>query len=286
MNPATEPAPFQSAAADLLDRVRSARVIQARCFEEVATLQKKEKPRALEYGKEALAALEKEADVLRADLDRARGRFKADAPAGTFDPCEADLKALEAKTRELRGHLTRLKDVIRIENDPAAAALHKQIEAALLEAATAAAAFDIDQAIARYEEALKLAEKEPAAKAEIEQALTNLRTAWEPKDDQHRAARKFVYGVWAKLEKPPDVRDALPEARRAVAKCKAVGDRFTLGKMYAVAPQIVEKYKEALLRMRDAATEEEDRQALLQYVKVSRDLEDLLNDLGKEVGAK
>jgi hypothetical protein len=38
--------------------------------------------------------------------------------------------------------------------------------------------------------------------------------------------------------------------------------------------------------MRDAATEDEDRQALLPYVKVSRDLEDLLNDLGKEVGAK
>jgi hypothetical protein len=286
LNPAAEPTPFQSAAADLLDRIRSARVIQARCFEEVATLQKKEKPKALEYGKEAQAALEKEADVLRADLDRARDRYKADAPAGTFDPCEADLKALEAKTRELRGHLTKLKDVIRIENDPAAAALHKQIESALLEAATAAAAFDIGQAIAKYEEALKLADKEPAARAEIEQALTNLRTAWEPKDDQHRAARKFVYEVWAKLEKPSDVRDALPEARRAVAKCKAVSDKFTLGKMYAVAPQIVERYKEALIRMRDAATEDEDRQALLQYVKVSRDLEELLNDLGKEVGAK
>jgi hypothetical protein len=286
LNPAAEPSPVQSAAADLLDRIRSARVIQARCVEEVATLQKKEKPKALEYGKEAVTALDKEADVLRADLDRARDRYNADAPAGTFDPCEADLRALETKTRELRGHLTKLKDVIRIENDPAAAALHKQIEAALLEAATAGAAFDIDQAIAKYEEALNLADKEPAARAEIEQALTNLKMAWEPKDDQHRAARKFVYEVWAKLEKPADVRDALPEARRAVAKCKAVGDKFTLGKMYAVAPQLVEKYKEALIRMRDAATEDEDRQALLQYVKVSRDLEDLLNDLGKEVGAK
>jgi hypothetical protein len=285
LNPAAEPSPVQTAAADLLDRIRSARVIQARCFEEVATLQKKDKPKALEYGQGAASALEKEADVLRSDLDRARDRYKGEAPAGLFDPCEADLRALEAKTRELKGHLTRLKDVIAIENDPKAAALHKQIEAALLEAAAAAAAFDVDQAIVKYEEALKLAAGEPGAKAEIERALTNLKTAWEPKDAEHADARKFVYEVWAKLEKPADVRDALPRARKAVAKCKAAGDKLTLGKMYAAAPQVAARYGERLKEMIAAATEDEDRQALAQYVKVSRELEDLLNDLGKELGA-
>jgi hypothetical protein len=286
LNPAAEPSPVQTAAADLLDRIRSARVIQAKCFEEVAALQKAEKPRALEYGQGAAAALEKEADVLRSDLDRARERYKGDAPAGLFEPCEADLRALEAKTRELKGHLTRLKDVIRIENDPKAAALHKQIEAALLEAATAAAAFDVDQAIAKYEEALKLAAGEPAAKAEIERALTNLKAAWEPKDAEHADARKFVYEVWVKLEKPADVRDALPRARKAVAKCKAVADKLTLGKMYAAAPQVAARYSEKLKAMIEAATEDEDRQALIPYDKVSRELEDLLKDLGKELGAK
>jgi hypothetical protein len=287
-NPANEPTPVQSAAADLLDRIRSARVIQARCFEEVATLQKKEKPKALEYGEQAATSLDKEFDVLRGDLERAKQRYKADAPAGIFDPCEADLRALDAKTRELRTHLVKLKDVIRIENDPAAAALHKQIESVLLEAATAAAspAYDIDQAIAKYEEALKLAATEPAAKAEIERALSDLRTAWEIKDPQHSSARKFVYEKWTKLEKPSEVRDALPEARAALAKCKAVGDKLTLGKMYAAAPQLVERYKEALTRLYESAMEDEDRQALAQYAKVSRDLEELLTELGKAVGVK
>jgi hypothetical protein len=286
LNPAAEPSPVQTAAADLLERIRSARVIQARCFEEVATLQKKEKPRALEYGKEAAAALEKEAEVLRTDLDRARERYKGEAPAGLFDPCDADLRALVSKTLELKGHLAKLTEVIAIENDPKALALHKQIEAALLEAATAAGALDIDQAIAKYEEALKLAEGQPGARAEIERALTDLKAAWELKDDEHRAARKFVFEVWARLEKPADVRDALPQARKAVAKCKAVGDRFTLKKMYAVAPQVAARYSDKLKEMVDAAAEDEDRQALAQYVPVSRELEDLLNDLGKELGAK
>jgi hypothetical protein len=285
-DPAAEPSPVQSAAADLLDRIRSARVIQARCFEEVATLQKKEKPKALEYGEQAASSLDKEFDVLRGDLERAKERYKADAPAGIFDPCDADLRALDAKTRELRTHLVKIKEVIKIENDPAAAALHKQIEAVLLEAATAAAAFDIDSAIAKYEEALKSAATEPAAKAEIERALTDLRAAWEIKDPQHADARKFVYERWTKLEKPSEVRDALPEARAALAKCKAVGDKLTLGKMYAAAPQLVERYKAALTRMYESAMEDEDRQALAQYAKVSRDLEELLTELGKAVGVK
>ena len=285
-NPGAEPSPAEQAAADLLDRVRSARVIQARCFEEVAALQKTDKPKALEYGKGAANALEKEADILRADLDRTRDRYKADAPAGLFDPCVADLKSLEAKTRDLRAHLVRLKEVIQIENDPAAMAQHKKIEAAILEAVTAVKALDIDQAIAKYEEALKLAATEPAARAEIERALGELKAGWEIKDEPHRAARKFVYEVWGTLEKPPEVRDALPKARQHFTKLKAVGDKYTLAKMYAVAPQVVEKYKEGLKRMIEMATEDEDKQALGQYVKVSRDLEELLGELGKEVGAK
>jgi hypothetical protein len=286
LNPAAEPSPVQSAAADLLDRIRSARVIQARCFEEVAALQKKDKPKALEYAQGAANGLEKEADVLRADVERAKDRFKADTPAGLFDPCDADLKALETKTRELRQHIVKLKDVIRIENDPAALALHKKIEDALLEAETAVKAFDIDQAIAKYVDALRLAETEPDAKEKIEKALNALKASWDLKDDQHKAARKFVYEVWAKLEKPAEVRDALPEARRAFAKLKAVDDKLTLGKMYAVAPQVFGKYEAALKEMIAAARDEDDRQALLQYAKPSRDFEDLLTELGKEVGAK
>lgn len=286
LDPATEASPVQQAATDLLDRIRGARIIQARVFEEVAVLQKKEKPKALEYAQGAVSALDKEADVLRADLERAKERHKADAPSALFDPCEADLKALEAKTRELRTHLVKLKEVIKIESDPKTAALHKKIEAAILEAETAKGAFDIDAAIARYEEALKLAAGEPAARGEIEKALSALKAAWELKDDGHREARKFAYETWPKLEKPAEVRDAQAAARQAVNKLKAVGDRYSLGKMYAASPQVAEKYQEALKEMLAAAKDDDERQALVPYVKVSRDLEDLLNDLGKELGAK
>jgi hypothetical protein len=52
-----------------------------------------------------------------------------------------------------------------------------------------------------------------------------------------------------------------------------------------VAPQVLERYGEALKKMIEAAVEEEDRQALAKYAEVSRQLEALLTELGKEVGA-
>jgi tetratricopeptide (TPR) repeat protein len=272
--------PVTSAAADLWERVRNARVIQARAFDEVAELQKKEKPKALEYGQAAYDALSKEADALRADLGRLKERYKEDAPAGLFDPAETDLKSLEAKTRELRTHLTKLKDVIKIENDPATAAARKTIEGLRIEAESLTRNGDYEQAIAKYEEILKQPGLDPLVKDEFTKVIERMKAEWgEPRDADHAAARKFVYEVWAKLEKPADVQNALPEARRAVAKLKAVGDRVTLLKMHQTGPLVLQRFGEALDKME---LEEEDKKA---YMKLVDDLQALLTDVAKEVGA-
>ena len=55
---------------------------------------------ALDFGQAAYDSLDKEADVLRADLGRLKDRYKADAPPGLFEPCDTDLKSLEAKTKD------------------------------------------------------------------------------------------------------------------------------------------------------------------------------------------
>jgi hypothetical protein len=285
LNPDAEPNPIVVAAADMLDRVRSARVMQARSFEEIATLQVKEKQKALDYAQAAYDSLTKEADTLRADLNRLRERHKSEAPAGIFDPAETDVKALEAKTRELREHVAKLKDVIRIENDPAAAANRKAIEGLLLEAKTHAQKADLDQAIAKYEEALKLTATEPGAKAEIEKALEDLRKIWETKGPEHVAARKYIYETWANLAQPQEVREALTPARRAFDTCKAAGDRISLMKMYLVGPQVLERFAENLQKLVDDAVDDEDRKKLAVYERTREDLEKLLNDVGKEIGA-
>jgi hypothetical protein len=285
LNPAAEPNPVLLAAADMLDRIRSARLMQARSFEEVATQQARDKQKALDFAQAAIESLAKESDALRADLTRLEERFKAEAPPGLFDPSETDLKALDAKTRELRAHATRLKEVIRLENDPAAIAAKKAIEGLLLDAKLAAQRADLDQAITKYEEALKAAASEPMAAAEIKKALDELRKLWETKGDAHIAARKFIYETWANLAQPADVQDALPAARRAFDTCKQVGDRIGLMKLYITGPQILERFAENVKRLADEAIDDEDRRKIGAFEKVRADLEKFLNDVGKEIGA-
>lgn len=280
LNPNSDPPPAVAAAGDIRDRVLSARVIQARAFEEVAALQKGEKPKALEYGQAAADSLAKESEALRLELDRLKERFKADSPPGLFDPAEGDLKALDAKTRELRAHLTKLKEVIRIESDPAAQAAQKLIEGLLLEAGLHVKNLDLGQAIAKYEEAAKLA-MNPDVKAEIEKSLDALKKLWATKGPEHEAARKFIYETWARVGKPAEVRDALPEARKALAACKRAGDQIGLRKMYQVGPEILERFGQAV----DMAKQDgEDEATLNGFEKIRQDLEKFLTEVGKEAG--
>jgi hypothetical protein len=285
LNPAAEPSPAVAASMDMAERVRSARVMQARAFDEVTTLQQKEKPKALEYGQAAYDSLFKEAEVLRADLKRLRERFQADAP-GLFDQCDADLRTLEGKTKELRGHLAKLKDVIKIENDPATVAARKTIEGLLLDAQAQVQKADLDKAIAKYEEALKLATAEPKVAAEIEKALAELNKIWTIKSPEHEAARKFIYETWAKLEQPADVKTNLPEARKAYEACKKAGDSFSLLKIHVTGPELFQRYADNLKRMLDEATEDEDKKAIAAYEKVTDDLQKLLTDVAKTIGVE
>jgi len=271
--------PVEADSFDLLERIRTVRVIQARAFEDLSVLQKKEKPKALQYGQAAYDSLTKEVDVLRADLGRMKERYPMEA--GLFDPSEGELKTLEAKTRDLRTHLNKLKDIIKLENDPSTVDARKGVEELLLEAATAAKNLDYDVAIAKYEAALKQTLLTPSDKEEVERLLEAMKRKWDIKDPE---ARKFVYDVWARLESPQDVKDALPEAKKALARCKAVGDKITLQKMYDTAPGILQRYKENLTKMVDAAGDDPDKLApLAVYEKVNKELKELLEEVSKAI---
>jgi len=281
------PSAVEAAAADLLERIRTARVIQVRAFDDLSVLQRKDRPKALEYGQTAFDSLSKEADILRSDLARAKERYAMEAPGGLFGPCEVELRTLDAKTRDLRAHLHKLRDVIKVDSDPATAAARKTLEGMLLDAGAAAKNLDYDQAISKYEEALRQDGLSNSDKDDIEKLVTELKKKWELKDADHGAARKFVYDVWAKLENPADIKDAIPEARKAVAKCKAVGDKITLQKMHDTAPGVVQRYSENLSKLVDAAEGDPDKIAALEvYKKVNKDLEELMKEVRNEIGAE
>lgn len=273
-------------ARDMLDRIRGARVLMAGVFDEIERLQKKEKPKALEYGQTAFTSMDREVASLRADLTRLKERLGKDAPAGIFDAGEADLKALSNKSVELQNHLTKLKDVIRIENDPAAMAKRKTIEGILLDAKLNVQKANYEEAIANYREALKQSEDDPTTKAELEKKLAQLSSEWEVKDAAHGAARKFVYETWIKWESPTEMREGLPEVKKAIAKCREVNDRITLLKLYLTGPQVLERFYENLTKLTDAAVEDEDKAALKIYPTIGEEYQKILADVGKFLGAE
>jgi tetratricopeptide (TPR) repeat protein len=276
---------FSEIAGDLLDRIRSARVVQASSFEEIVVMQKTDKQKALDFAQKAYESQRKDYEGLQAEVSRLRQRFAMEAPPGSFDACDTDLRALEQRARQLRTHMDDLKNVIRLENDPNVLAQRKNIEGMLVEAKGHITKADYDQAIAKYEEALKLVENDPTIKAGLQMGLDGLKKDWEIKDADHGTARKFIYETWVKLEKSPEVRERLAEARKAFEKCKAVNDLVSLRKMYLTAPQVLERYSDNLKMLADTAMEDEEKQALLVYVKVTEDLTQLVTDVGKAIGA-
>jgi tetratricopeptide (TPR) repeat protein len=264
---------------DMVDRIRSARVIQEKAREELVQLQRVDRTRALDFGQKAAKSMNDESLALRGDLGKLKARVGKQAAAGRLEVCEGDLKVYQDKNQELLAHLEKLKEVIKIENDPKTAAKRKEVEGLLLEAKLLKQQAEYDGAIAKYEEAIRKTEGEESAKAELQKTVDAMKQEWATKDAPHRDARKFIYDVWAKLDRPQDVRDRLPEARKAFEKCKAIGDRIALLKMATASPQVLERYAEGLKKLIDDAKEDEDRKALEGYPKVSEDLEKLANEI-------
>jgi len=55
--------------------------------------------------------------------------------------------------------------------------------------------------------------------------LAKLKKAWEPKNEQHRQARQFIYRIWPKLETAAQIKAQMDSAFKALQTCKEVNDR-------------------------------------------------------------
>jgi hypothetical protein len=278
----------QAAALDMRERIRTARVMQFRCFEEIGTLQAKDKPKALEYGEAAFTSLNKEAVALRAELARVRDRYKADAPPPVLEEATSEIRSLEEQTKRLISYLGELREAVKRDNDPNVKAARRTIEQLVLDAGLLVEKFEFDRAITKYEEAGRAAASEPAVREEIDKRLADVRKIWGPaKDAEHTEARRFVFEVWPKLEMPSEVKEQLPAARKALEKCKAVADRGSLLKMHANAPGVSQRYEESLKALLAAAGDDPDKKTELEgYLKVTGELERLLADVGRAAAAE
>jgi hypothetical protein len=84
-----------------------------------------------------------------------------------------------------------------------------------------------DEAIEAYKDVLTKHGPNPGVQKELDALVKE----WEPKDDEHREARAFIYRDWPKLNSPQKLRDRMARARQALAVCKEKGDKLTVQKL-------------------------------------------------------
>jgi tetratricopeptide (TPR) repeat protein len=268
----------------VMNRITDGRLIQVRCFQDITDFEKTgKKQEALDRGQSTIKTLDASVADLREDIEKLRARIARDMPsaANLANECDQQLQVLISKQDELRRHLEDLKVAIVEDNDPNVLEKKKKVTDAIRRAELLASQAEYDDALKAYEDALVLVAAEPAVKERIEKAYLALKQAWALKegDAAHAEARQFIWTVWTKLATLQDVRDKLPEARKAFEKCKSVGDRLSINRMHLGGIEVATRFADELKKLIDTATEDEDKKTLETYQKVNEDLQKLLKDV-------
>jgi hypothetical protein len=134
------------------------------------------------------------------------------------------MEVLRKKVKEVQAFVERIDGVLKkFGGDDKSLGLHKLLERAQILEAEA----EFTPAIRLYEQVV-LANPEQAGK--IKAHLDQLKTAWEEKSDQHKAARRFIYEIWPTLDVAGLQKD-LKEAEGALATCRSAGDKLTPQKL-------------------------------------------------------
>jgi tetratricopeptide (TPR) repeat protein len=192
-------------------------------LKEVGGLKSREE--ALKKAQAGLDALIADTRALSDDYDKLRqdagGVEKLDVREG-----QRGLETLKVCRDTLQTFIKNLQEIIKVENDP-------RLQEWKTQANNASA---LEQQ-AEYKQALELYEKvlrEGAQDPELTKYVEKLRQEWQPKSEEHRKAREFIYGPWARAEEITALKDNLPAARKAFEECRAVGDWRTVRKLLKV----------------------------------------------------
>ncbi len=124
------------------------------------------------------------------------------------------------------------------------------------------------QAIAIYEKIVAEGSKDKA----VEKRLATLKQNWEPKNQQHREAREFIYNEWPLCTTAKKMKDKLEEANKAFAVCKANGDYISARKLFLVNQDHLAQLRREVDVLKG---DNEDDRAMLELIK-TLDLDSLI----------
>jgi hypothetical protein len=81
-----------------------------------------------------------------------------------------------------------------------------------------------------FEEAIQLYEgivQKEGEQSIVSNHLKKLKESWQIKDESHRQARNFIYGVWPECKTSDKMKANMEQARKAFQACRAAGDKLS-----------------------------------------------------------
>ncbi len=208
----------------------------------------------------ALERAQAGADGVREDLgrfDQQRQGLVADAHGARVELTEGDerLKELREGQKKLDEFVAKLKDRLKEENDPRRREAQDKIARAQLLEDDA----DYGKALELYKEVLDSGVDVP----QVRERYEKLKQEWEPKSDEDRQARAFIYDAWPKAE-PLELKAYLTRAEQAYRTCHQAKDVLTLRKLLKVAVEHAGRLKKLYDTLQpDANTEDRDKAQLI-----------------------
>jgi hypothetical protein len=275
-----ERAAFERAVLAAASNAADARLAQTVCFEAVAKLIDQQKNGdALARAKAGYEAADAADKGLTDEVARLKEHLdKAPNAAQLLTKIEQNLTALRAYNAQLKGHIEKIAEVVKRENDPAIAALDVQAQAINARIRLLLADGNVEQALAAYTQLIQLVPDNADVKAQREK----LAAEWKVKDDAHQKARDYLLKTWPAVATIQDFKDSLPQLRAAVDTCKKNGDKWALRKLLAVFTAAGSKLNELVAPLDTAS--EADRKLLADATNAGKVLAALEQELRGFVG--
>jgi hypothetical protein len=221
---------------------------------------------ALEKVKATLKSLEEDAKR----FEEARTRLEADAKESKVELNLADgnggLQKMKTAEGILRQYADKLEKLVAQQDSPEA----KELKAKLTQAQLAEEDADYDRALALYNDVIKAG----AADEELKADVKKLQAAWQPRDEEHRQAREYIYTKWPAID-PVQMLPELPKLRKAFEKCQEVGDNLTPRKILTAALNHINTLQDRAKALRPEENED-DRNTARTIDEVKQQLTELL----------
>ncbi len=223
--------------------------------------------------KDEIRNLKEEATALRDAARELKVENKLDLTEG-----ERLIKDLKTQQSRFAEHIKQIDSAIKEQANPDRQEAQKLLHQAKLYEEQA----DFDQALAKYDQAFG---KGVPISDEVKKHVEKLRKDWEPKDEEHRAARAFIYKTWPTAKTAREMDEQLPQAQKALQKCSAVGDRYSPLKLRKESLAHVTQLEQEWDALK-AEGSEDNKKKLEKFAEVSGKLKKLLVDTDRYLNAQ